>query len=103
MKLYLKAKEFLKLKIIGQFNKGFIVCLYNKQDLFIIDQHACNERYNLEKFTSLLKIDSQPLMKSIITDIARDSLQLIRKYDRIFSSYGFKYEEIPQSSANHMT
>jgi DNA mismatch repair protein PMS2 len=58
MKAHFKKKEFLKLKIIGQFNKGFIVCTLNKQDLFILDQHACNERYNLEKFTSLLKIDS---------------------------------------------
>ncbi len=63
--------------------------------MFIIDQHACNERYNLERFTSLLKIDSQPLMKPIITEIAKDSMVLIRKYERIFASYGFKFEEIP--------
>jgi DNA mismatch repair ATPase MutL len=37
MKTYFKKREFLKLKIIGQFNKGFIVCTLNKQDLFIID------------------------------------------------------------------
>ena len=97
IKVHLKKREFMKLKIIGQFNKGFIVCTLNKQDLFIIDQHACNERYNLERFTTLLKIDSQPLMKPIVTEIARDSLQLIRKYERIFSAYGFKYEEVPHT------
>lgn len=37
MKMHFKKKEFMKLKIIGQFNKGFIVCTLNKQDLFIID------------------------------------------------------------------
>ncbi len=30
MKTYFKKREFLKLKIIGQFNKGFIVCTLNK-------------------------------------------------------------------------
>ena len=35
-------------------------------------------------------------MKPILTEIAKDSLRLVRKYDRIFSSYGFKYEELTQ-------
>ena len=39
------------------------------------------------------------MLKPIITDIARDSLELIIKYDKIFSSYGFKYEEV-QSTQN---
>ena len=48
-----RKKEFKKMKIIGQFNLGFIICLLNHGatgDLFIIDQHACDERINLEKY-----------------------------------------------------
>lgn len=56
-----KKKEFKKLKVIGQFNLGFIVCTLNGSasgDLFILDQHACDERKNLEKYQKSLKIDT---------------------------------------------
>lgn len=65
-----KKKEFKKLKIIGQFNLGFLVCTLNgtaSGDLFILDQHACDERKNLEKYEKSLKIDTQSLLKPIIT------------------------------------
>ena len=41
------------MQIIGQFNLGFIVCTLNggaSGDLFILDQNACDERNNLEKY-----------------------------------------------------
>lgn len=33
------------MRVIGQFNQGFIISLFN-QDLFVIDQHASDEKYN---------------------------------------------------------
>ena len=62
--------------------------------MFILDQHACDERFNLEKFTSTLKIDSQPLMKPIILDIDYDLYELVEKYERMFTAFGFKFEKI---------
>ncbi|XP_062444681.1 mismatch repair endonuclease PMS2 isoform X2 [Rhea pennata] len=42
------SKEmFAKMEIIGQFNLGFIIAKLNS-DLFIIDQHATDEKYNFE-------------------------------------------------------
>ena len=79
----------MKLRIIGQFNLGFIIATLNKNELFILDQHACDERYNLEKLISIIKVDSQPLMKPIFTDIAYDSFILIQKYEKILIAYGF--------------
>ena len=39
----IRKDDFLKMKIYGQFNRGFIIaCL--KDDLFIIDQHASDEK-----------------------------------------------------------
>ena len=43
-----KKGDFQKLKILGQFNKGFILALLNETDFFILDQHACCEKYNFE-------------------------------------------------------
>ena len=38
---------YAEMQVIGQFNKGFIIGKY-KDDLFILDQHACDEKYNYE-------------------------------------------------------
>lgn len=38
---------FKEMEIIGQFNLGFIITKL-KSDLFIIDQHATDEKYNFE-------------------------------------------------------
>jgi DNA mismatch repair protein PMS2 len=68
-KVFLK-REFYSLVIIGQFNLGFVAAtLNNGRDLFILDQHASHERYNLEKFNRELKIASQLCMFPIILDI----------------------------------
>jgi len=49
-KVFLK-REFYSMRIIGQFNLGFMIgSLNNGRDLFILDQHACHERHNLELF-----------------------------------------------------
>jgi DNA mismatch repair ATPase MutL len=32
-----KKEDFIKLKVIGQFNKGFILATFNDRDLFILD------------------------------------------------------------------
>ncbi|KAI9146517.1 hypothetical protein BKA69DRAFT_1130667 [Paraphysoderma sedebokerense] len=46
-------EDFTKMKILGQFNLGFIIARLQKSkegtdDLFIIDQHASDEIYNFE-------------------------------------------------------
>lgn len=40
----------LSMQVIGQFNLGFIVCRLG-EDLYIIDQHAADEKYNFERLT----------------------------------------------------
>jgi DNA mismatch repair ATPase MutL len=40
--------DFLKLEIVGQFNQSFIICQLENR-IFIVDQHAADERNTLEK------------------------------------------------------
>lgn len=50
------------MEIIGQFNLGFIITRLNN-DLFIIDQHATDEKYNFEQLQTNTVLESQVLVK----------------------------------------
>ncbi|KAG7825029.1 hypothetical protein KL909_001321 [Ogataea angusta] len=63
--LSVSKKDFLEMQVIGQFNLGFI--LVTKQDnsgthLFIIDQHASDEKYNFERYQTETVFSNQPLV-----------------------------------------
>ncbi len=55
-------EDFLRMKVLGQFNKGFVIAQLD-QDLFIIDQHAADEIYNFETLQRGGKIDKQMLLQ----------------------------------------
>ncbi len=38
------VQDFQNMQVVGQFNLGFIVVTINS-DLYILDQHACDEKY----------------------------------------------------------
>lgn len=59
-------RDFDLMEIIGQFNLGFIIVKLdnsNCNDLFIIDQHASDEKYNFETLQHHTKIQSQRLIR----------------------------------------
>ena len=59
---YFNRKDmFSKMEILGQFNKGFIITRLEK-DLFIVDQHATDEKYNFETLQRDTVIQSQKLI-----------------------------------------
>lgn len=57
------SKEMFKqMSIIGQFNHGFIITKL-KSDLFIVDQHATDEKYNFEHLQATTVLEHQVLVK----------------------------------------
>ena len=52
---------FEEMEILGQFNLGFIITKLG-QDLFIVDQHATDEKYNFECLQKDTVIQSQKLI-----------------------------------------
>ncbi|KAL2523888.1 DNA mismatch repair protein PMS1-like [Abeliophyllum distichum] len=52
--------ELIKL-VIGQFNLGFIIGKLD-QDLFIVDQHDADEKYNYERLSQSTIMNQQPLL-----------------------------------------
>ena len=45
----LSKGDFMTMKVVGQFNLGFILALSDKGDLWILDQHACDEQVSTSK------------------------------------------------------
>ncbi|KAI4198131.1 MAG: hypothetical protein LQ350_005490 [Teloschistes chrysophthalmus] len=61
------GEDFLRMRIIGQFNLGFILAVRPStttdagEELFIIDQHAADEKYNFERLQTTIVIQNQRL------------------------------------------
>ncbi|XP_071616530.1 mismatch repair endonuclease PMS2 [Heliangelus exortis] len=80
------SKEmFAKMEIIGQFNLGFIITKLNS-DLFIIDQHATDEKYNFEMLQQHTVLQGQKLivpqnlnLTAINETVLIENLEIFRK------------------------
>ncbi|KAL5513934.1 hypothetical protein ACEPAG_2695 [Sanghuangporus baumii] len=104
--------DFASMEIIGQFNLGFIIARRRLRgrktsskdtegsdatpsseeldDLFIIDQHAADEKYNFETLQQITKIDSQKLYKPRPLELtAADELLALENID-VLKSNGFE-------------
>jgi len=64
--------DFAEMEVVGQFNLGFIIARRRKSialsdrmmdDLFIVDQHAADEKYNFESLQQTTVIRSQKLFR----------------------------------------
>ncbi|KAK1641231.1 DNA mismatch repair protein MutL [Colletotrichum phormii] len=73
LSLIISKSDFAKMTIVGQFNLGFIIAVRHAardqdgdaigdDELFIIDQHASDEKYNFERLQSTTVVQSQRLV-----------------------------------------
>ncbi|CAI5532442.1 unnamed protein product [Closterium sp. Naga37s-1] len=53
--------DFASMAVIGQFNLGFIIGRLGS-DLFIVDQHASDEKFNFERLMQCTVLNRQPLL-----------------------------------------
>ncbi|KAJ2370656.1 ATP-binding mismatch repair protein [Coemansia sp. RSA 2610] len=61
--------DFAQMTIVGQFNRGFIIARLGP-DLYIIDQHASDEKYNFEQLQQRAAIASQPLIRPATLELS---------------------------------
>lgn len=54
--------SFKEMEVIGQFNLAFIIAKL-KNDLFIVDQHASDEKFNFEQLGQTTILENQKLVK----------------------------------------
>lgn len=74
LSLTISKSDFAKMKIIGQFNLGFILAskapepttekggIQTADNVFIIDQHSSDEKYNFERLQATTIVQSQRLV-----------------------------------------
>jgi DNA mismatch repair protein MutL len=85
-------KDFEPFEIIGNFNRSFILIKIKHQKVFIIDQHAADERINLELLENNFLPDMQPLLHPMKFSIEYHLEGIAIEYkDDIEKLFGFKY------------
>lgn len=92
-----KAKFRDGMKVLGQFNLGFILCLCHEKNLWIFDQHACDEKYNFEKLRRETKMHEQKLLKPIALELTSSQEACILDHMDLFESNGFRFEFRPNA------
>ncbi|PSN70728.1 DNA mismatch repair protein MutL, partial [Corynespora cassiicola Philippines] len=87
--------DFSKMVIIGQFNLGFILAVRPPtpttptSDLFIIDQHASDEKFNFERFSSSTVLESQRLVQPHPLELTAVEEEIILNNAHALTANGF--------------
>uniref|UniRef100_A0A3P9IHA3 PMS1 homolog 2, mismatch repair system component n=1 Tax=Oryzias latipes TaxID=8090 RepID=A0A3P9IHA3_ORYLA len=81
---------FKEMKIIGQFNLGFIITKLNS-DIFIIDQHATDEKYNFEMLQQHTVLQGQKLIAPQKLHLTAISENVLMENIEVFRKNGFEF------------
>ncbi|KAH9819432.1 hypothetical protein DFH28DRAFT_956022 [Melampsora americana] len=87
--------DFASMKIIGQFNLGFIIVGLGEEDVLIVDQHASDEKYNFERLQRETKLSGQRLLTPRILDLpAAEELTAMEHRDLLeMNGFGISIDE----------
>ncbi|KAI1775214.1 DNA mismatch repair protein MutL [Hypoxylon cercidicola] len=103
LSLTISKSDFAKMRIIGQFNLGFIIAIRpakvdledeegmgDKEDeLFIIDQHATDEKYNFERLQANTVVQSQRLVQPKLLELTALEEEVIKENLQALEANGF--------------
>lgn len=86
-----------RLKVLGQFNLGFILCLCRRNNLWILDQHACDEKFNFEALCRDTILHEQKLLRPMPLDLTPSEEACILDHLDVFGTNGFHFEFKPEA------
>ncbi|KAL2510553.1 DNA mismatch repair protein PMS1 [Abeliophyllum distichum] len=95
-----KKEDFSRMKVIGQFNLGFIIGKLD-QDLFIVDQHAADEKYNYERLSQSTIMNQQPLLWPLEMELSPEEEIVISMHLDTIRKNGFLLEEDVHAPPGH--
>lgn len=87
----ISKEDFVKMELIGQFNLGFLIVRLD-DDLFIIDQHATDEKFNFETLQKTTCLQHQPLVVPQTLELTAVNEMIIIDNLPIFEMNGFRFD-----------
>lgn len=102
LSLTVGKEDFSRMRVVGQFNLGFILAfrpskpLMNDSivsaaddELFIIDQHASDEKFNFERLQSSTVVQNQPLVRPYTLHLTAIEEEIIIEHNDVLLKNGF--------------
>lgn len=89
------------MQVIGQFNLGFILARCSRNHLWILDQHACDEKYNYEQLCKKTVIHQQPLIRPLPLELTPSEEACVLDHMDIFEANGFRFSFDDQAPIRH--
>lgn len=105
LKREITKESFRQMDIIGQFNLGFIIVRL-EDDLFIIDQHASDEKYNFETLQRTTTLQNQKLVIPQPLDLTAPKEIILMDNLEVFKANGFNFlidEDAPHTRKVKLT
>ncbi|KAL1842616.1 hypothetical protein VTJ49DRAFT_4664 [Mycothermus thermophilus] len=104
LSLKITKSDFAKMRIVGQFNLGFILAVReaaasqdedadhtaDDDELFIIDQHASDEKYNFERLQATTTVQSQRLVQPKTLELTALEEEIILEHIPQLERNGFQ-------------
>jgi hypothetical protein len=91
LELTVGKDDFPRMRVIGQFNKGFVLTRLG-DDLFIVDQHATDEKYNYETLLAKQVLRTMRLIAPMDLELTAAEQSVVRENLAVFERNGFRFE-----------
>lgn len=105
LSLIISKSDFAKMRVAGQFNLGFIIAVrpgesgdsddptgMKHDELFIIDQHASDEKYNFERLQDKTVVQSQRLVHPKRLELTALEEEIVMQSTDAIEANGFKVD-----------
>ncbi|KAI7158979.1 DNA mismatch repair protein MutL [Hortaea werneckii] len=105
LSLTVSKSDFERMVIIGQFNLGFILAIRpasndgDQDELFIIDQHAADEKFNYERLQRTVTLQSQRLVRPKALELTAIEEEIILNNPGALKANGFEIETMPDDDS----
>ncbi len=101
LSLTVSKGDFANMEIAGQFNLGFILAVrraspsqsdiirHNKDEVFIIDQHASDEKYNFERLQAETVVGNQRMVQPVTLSLTAVEEEIVLENSAALDKNGF--------------